>query len=106
MPPIAKTPEPPYYAVIFTNLRTDGDSGYAEMADRMVELVQQQPGFLGFESACEGLGITVSYWQDLASIKAWKANGEHLQAQQQGHEQWYSTFKTRVARVERDYEKN
>lgn len=105
MAPIAKTPEPPYYAVIFTNLRTDDDSGYAEMADRMVELVQQQPGFLGFESAREGLGITVSYWQDLDSIKAWKANGEHLQAQQQGHEQWYSRFKTRIARVERDSEK-
>ena len=62
MPPIAKTPEPPYYAVIFTTLRTDGDSGYAKMADRMVELVQQQPGFLCFESVREGLGITVSYW--------------------------------------------
>lgn len=105
MAAIAKTPEPPYYAVIFTNLRTDDDSGYAEMADRMVELVQQQPGFLGFESAREGLGLTVSYWQDLDSIKAWKANGEHLQAQQQGHEQWYSRFKTRIARVERDSEK-
>lgn len=65
----AQTPEPPYYAVIFTSHRTEGDNGYAEMADRMVELASQQPGFLGVESAREGVGITVSYWSDLESIK-------------------------------------
>lgn len=110
---IAKTPKPPYYAVIFSNLRThDGqvEDGYADMAERMSVLAAQQPGFLGFESAREGLGavaclgITVSYWQDLESIKAWKANAEHLEAQRLGHEKWYSSFKTRIARVERDYE--
>ncbi len=100
---IAKTPEPPYYAVIFTNLRTDGDNGYAEMADRMCDLAAQQAGFLGFESARGGLGITVSYWQDLDSIKAWKADAEHLDAQRLGHQRWYSAFKTRIAKVERDY---
>lgn len=62
---IAKTPEPPYYAVIFTSLRTKGDRGYGHMADRMIELAARQPGFLGVESARtkDGLGITVSYWQ-------------------------------------------
>ncbi|MEH6651391.1 MAG: antibiotic biosynthesis monooxygenase [Motiliproteus sp.] len=112
MSAIASTPKPPYYAVIFTNHRTDGgrlEDGYAAMAERMSELAAQQPGFLGFESAREsgavdGLGITVSYWQDLDSIKAWKANTEHLEAQRLGHEQWYSRFKTRISKVERDYE--
>jgi len=61
---IAKTPEPPYYAVIFTSLRTEGDRGYGHMADRMVELASQQPGFLGVETTrgADGFGITVSYW--------------------------------------------
>ena len=100
---IAATPAAPYYAVIFTSLRTDIDEGYGAMAERMVELAAQQPGFLGVESAREGLGITVSYWRDLASIKSWKANTEHLVAQQTGRSDWYSQYKTRIAKVERDY---
>lgn len=100
---IAATPQAPYYAVIFTSLRTDDHNGYDDMAVRMVELAAQQPGFLGVESAREGVGITVSYWQDLASIKAWKANAEHLIAQQTGRREWYSQYKTRIAKVERDY---
>lgn len=100
---IAATPQAPYYAVIFTSLRTDDHNGYDDMAVRMVELAAQQPGFLGVESAREGVGITVSYWQDLASIKAWKANAEHLIAQQTGRSDWYAQYKTRIAKVERDY---
>ncbi|MES2676344.1 MAG: antibiotic biosynthesis monooxygenase [Pseudomonadota bacterium] len=100
---IAKTPEPPYYAVIFSSHRTDVNEGYDLMAIRMIELAAQQPGFLGIESARGDLGITVSYWTDLESIKKWKANTEHLVAQQLGHEKWYSSFKTRIAKVERDY---
>lgn len=103
MSDIAQTPAPPYYAVIFSNLRTDGDQGYGAMADRMVKLAQQQPGFLGVESARDGLGITVSYWESLEAIKHWKANVEHQAAQRQGREQWYSEFRVRIARVEREY---
>ena len=103
MPVVAKTPEPPYYAVIFTSLRTEVDDGYSAMAEKMVELAALQPGFLGVESAYEGLGITVSYWSDLQSIKSWKANAEHLEAQRLGRDRWYSSYKTRIAKVERDY---
>ena len=101
---IAKTPAPPYYAVIFTSLCTEGDNGYAEMATKMVELASKQPGFLGVESAREDIGITVSYWSDLESIKNWKANIEHQEAQKLGREKWYSSFKTRISKVERDYD--
>ncbi|MEC8080035.1 MAG: antibiotic biosynthesis monooxygenase [Pseudomonadota bacterium] len=100
---LAKTPTPPYYAVIFTSVRTAGDNGYGEVADRMVTLAEQQPGFLGMESAREDVGVTVSYWQDLDSIRQWKQNVEHLSAQKMGREQWYETFKVRIAKVERDY---
>ena len=101
---IAKTPNPPYYAVIFSSLRSDDTDGYEETAARMVELAAQQPGFLGVESVREELGITVSYWSDLDSIKRWKSNAEHQVAQKMGMDKWYSSYKTRVARVERDYE--
>ena len=100
---IATTPKPPYYAVIFTSLRSDVAVGYAEMAQQMVALAQQQPGFLGLESARAEVGITVSYWTDLAAIKAWKQQVDHQQAQRLGRELWYSSYKTRVALVERDY---
>ena len=102
---IANTPEPPYYAVIFSSLRNDDIEGYAETAARMVELAALQPGFLGVESAREDLGITISYWSDLESIKKWKAHAEHLEAQRLGMTQWYSDYMTRIALVERDYSK-
>ncbi|GMM87443.1 antibiotic biosynthesis monooxygenase family protein [Vibrio fortis] len=104
MPKRADTPEPPYYAVIFTSTRTDGDKGYGEMANRMLELAESHDGFLGVESAREEVGITVSYWQDLASIKKWKQNSEHMEAQGLGRKLWYESFKVRIALVERDYE--
>jgi heme-degrading monooxygenase HmoA len=101
---IAPTPEPPYYAVIFTSLRTDRDpEAYYAASDRMVELAQDQPGFLGVESAREGLGITVSYWASLDAIAAWKRHAEHVAVQANGRRGWYSAFKTRIAKVERDY---
>lgn len=100
---IAPTPKPPYYAVIFTSERTDVAEGYGEMADRMVELAQQQPGYLGHESARDGIGITVSYWESTEAIRNWKQNTEHLFAQQKGRAEWYSTYKTRICKVERDY---
>jgi heme-degrading monooxygenase HmoA len=100
---IAPTPEPPYYAVIFTSVRTEGDNGYAEMADRMVELARQQDGFLGVESARNEVGITVSYWRDLESIRKWKEHVEHSVAREKGRKEWYQSFKVRIAKVERDY---
>jgi len=103
MSKIAQTPRPPYYAVIFSSLRTEGDHGYAQMAERMVELASQQPGFLGVETAREELGITVSYWESLEAISNWKQNVEHREAQRRGRQQWYSSFRLRVARVEREY---
>ena len=101
---IAKTPPPPYYAVIFTNLRTEGDNGYEAMAGKMDELSKDQPGYLGIEHARDGVGITISYWESLEAIKNWKANTAHLEAQALGRSTWYAQYKTRICKVERDYE--
>ena len=103
---IAKTPKPPYYAAIFSSLNTEDVQGYSEMAERMVELASKQKGFLGIESARNELGITVSYWQDLEAIKSWKHNLEHTIAQKKGREKWYQSYKTRIVKVEGDYEFN
>ncbi len=101
---IAKTPKPSYYAVIFSSIITDGNNGYSEMADLMVELAGEQDGFLGVESAKNDLGITVSCWKDLNAIKKWKENAKHTSARKKGRSDWYKGFKTRIAKVERDYE--
>ena len=102
---IAKTPEPPCYAVIFSSIRRD--NGYAQVAERMVELASQQPGFLSVESVrgIDGFGITVSYWTSEEAIAAWKANVEHLAAQEKGKQKWYEHYELRVAKVKRAYAK-
>ena len=101
---IARTPEPPYYAVIFTSVRAgEDDEAYGVTSARMMALAAEQPGFLGVESAREAVGITVSYWADLESIRAWKREAEHLEAQRRGRQGWYARYRLRIARVERDY---
>jgi len=99
----AGTPEPPYYAVIFTTQRTEVDDGYGAMADFMVELASQQPGFLGVESVrdASGFGITVSYWASQEAIAAWREHAQHRVARDTGRKKWYERFETRVARVKR-----
>ncbi|MDC0708343.1 antibiotic biosynthesis monooxygenase [Stigmatella sp. ncwal1] len=102
---IAKTPPPPYVAVIFTSVRTAVDEGYAQTSEEMTAMAEGQPGFLGVESnrGADGLGITVSYWRDMDSVRAWKAVAEHRMAQKLGRERWYRAYCTRVAVVEREY---
>ena len=103
--PIANTPAPPYYAVIFTSRHGDDTEDYGEMADRMVELAGTMPGYLGIESVKndEGQGITVSYWETEEAIRNWKANADHRVAQETGRTRWYEEYALRIARVERAY---
>ncbi len=101
---IAKTPEPPYYAVIFTSIRSDSEpDDYHHTAERMLDLAQEQPGFLGYESARNEVGITVSYWTNQECIRNWKFHTEHLTAQHNGRKKWYQAYKVRICKVEREY---
>ena len=104
--PLARTPLPPYYAVIFTSVRSTVENAeYGEMADRMVELAGTLPGFLGIDSVRDaaGAGITVSYWETEEAIRAWQRHTDHLVAQRLGRERWYEHYELRVSRVERAY---
>ncbi|PHQ56220.1 MAG: antibiotic biosynthesis monooxygenase [Lutibacter sp.] len=100
---IANTPKPPYYAVIFTSIRNEGEMEYEEMSNKMVELAKKQEGFLGIESARNELGITVSYWDSLHAIKNWKMDVDHTDAREKGRSSWYKKFRVRISKVERDY---
>jgi heme-degrading monooxygenase HmoA len=103
---LATTPEPPYYAVIFSSRRTrQDDVGYGAAADRMAQLASEQPGYLGVDSVRDatGVGITVSYWSNEAAIAAWRRNAEHTIARETGRKSWYDEYELRVAKVERAY---
>lgn len=101
---ISKTPNPPYFAVIFSSIRTEIENEYSETAQKMEELTEKVEGFLGLESARNELGITVSYWQDLEAIKEWKNQVDHKVAQERGKKEWYLQYKVRIAKVEQDYD--
>jgi heme-degrading monooxygenase HmoA len=103
--PFAGPLRAPYYAVIFSSLRTEGDNEYAATADRMLELASSMPGYLGIESTRgeDGFGITVSYWRDEPSIETWRKHSEHVLAQERGKREWYKHYELRVARVERSW---
>jgi len=63
MPEYAATPNPPYYAAIFSAIRTDAVEGYDACTQRMLELAALQPGFLGAEATGDQqFSIGVSYW--------------------------------------------
>jgi heme-degrading monooxygenase HmoA len=94
----------PYYAVIFTSKRTEGDNGYAEMSQLMNSLAKKQKGFIGVDSARNDIGITVSYWKNLEAIKNWKQQTDHLMAQKKGRTDWYSWYNVKICKVEREYE--
>ncbi len=105
MSEIVATPKPPYFAVIFTSVRTSVDEGYDETMDRMSELAPKQPGFLGLESARDPescFGITVVYWESLEAIDGWRNHLEHIEVKKQGCAQWYESYKIRISRVESD----
>lgn len=101
---IANTPKAPYYAVVFSTIRTDIDEGYEETAQKMEALAKLQEGYLGIESVRASIGITVSYWESLDAISEWKNNIEHTIARNKGRELWYQSYKLRICKVERDYD--
>ncbi|MBU3820495.1 antibiotic biosynthesis monooxygenase [Flavobacteriaceae bacterium XHP0103] len=94
----------PYYAVIFTSTLKTNDEGYFEMAEKMETLAKTQPGFLGFDSARNTIGISISYWKNLDAIKHWKQQSEHLIAQQKGKTDWYSWYNVKICKVVREYD--
>ena len=101
---ISSLHKPPYYAVIFTSIRTDVENEYDDTANRMVELAESQPGFLGIDSVREGVGITVSYWESEKAIREWQTQIEHVSAQNRGYSEWYQSFTMRICKVEREYD--
>ena len=89
----------PYYAVIFTSVLNENIQGYNEMTDYMMQLVHQQPGLLGVDSARDKIGITVSYWSSLEAIDNWRTNLQHQSAKNQGKAKWYESYSLKICKV-------
>ncbi|MGD1219386.1 MULTISPECIES: antibiotic biosynthesis monooxygenase family protein [Streptomyces] len=97
--------EPPYYAVVFTSVRTEDNDGYDETGERLSELVKEIPGFLGEDAARTpgGLGVTVAYFRDEAAIDAWRNHMEHRAAKKRGRDHWYTRYTLHIAKVEHSH---
>jgi heme-degrading monooxygenase HmoA len=94
-------------AVIFVSQRSAIDpEGYAQAANQMAEAAARFPGYLGAHSARgeDGLGITVSYWADDQSARAWKADADHSSVRERGRAGWYDWYELIVAKVDRAYD--
>lgn len=100
-----KTPPPPYHAVIFTSQRTAVDDGYTELNDELYQEALKFDGYIGAETLrnAEGFGVAVLYWRDEESIRQWARYAKHIRAKQTGKEIWYSGYRVRIAKVEREY---
>ena len=106
MPYISKTPNPPYYAVVFTSINANVDhTEHVDMYARLVQRAATYEGYLGIEPArnSDGTGVAVVYFKDQESIGAWAKDPEHQIAKRKGREIWYSHYMIRICRVERDY---
>lgn len=96
-------PTPPYYAVIFTSIRTDVEEEYYETNELLMKKAEDYDGFIHQDAVRDGLGIAISYWRDLESIQAWRKDMDHIVAKERGKKEWYSQYSVRIAKVEREY---
>src|SRR5450631_4225493 len=89
--------------------RPDGDlEEYARRSMRMHELVQQHPGFISIESfeTPDGEEVSLELFENDESVKAWRANPEHVEVQRWAREHFYSWYSVQTSEVMRSYEVN
>lgn len=91
-------------AVIFRARIRSLDAEYMAVAQRMRELAISHYGCIAFHAVTEGRDeIALSYWPSEEAIRAWKADPEHLLAQETGRSRWYESYSVQVAAVQREY---
>ena len=80
---------------------TASTNGYDEMAEEMDDLARTMPGFVDVKSfkAEDGERLTVVWWQDEETLRAWREQARHRVAQRTGRERWYEYYRLDVAEV-------
>ena len=93
-----------YYAVIFTSKLSNDTEGYHEMNEELLKIINTQKGFISIENSSNGqTGITISYWEDVQAILAWRENEWHKKAIAKGKSTWYESYTLRICTVVREY---
>ena len=96
------------FAVIFKTKRSlPIPETYTQVNSQLAEMVKGQKGFIRIESVADdqGKGISISYWESLDDIRAWKENKVHLGAQEMGKSSWYEDYSVEICEVLRAYGK-
>ncbi len=93
--------------IVEFELRAGMESEFDAAFKHMQEQVKKYDGFLGEAPCCriesEKRFVTLFYWRDRESIKAWREDPEHLKTQQLGREKIFAWYKIRVCELEREY---
>jgi len=89
--------------VLFRSKLVPEPDGYAEMAEEMETLARSMPGFIDVKAykAEDGERLTVVWWEDETTLRAWRTHARHLVAQQTGRERWYEYYDMNVATIVR-----
>ena len=79
---------------------------YHQMSAEMVDTARGMPGFVDVKSfqAEDGERLTVVWWRDEETMRAWREHPRHREAQRLGRERWYQQFRLEVAEVIRTTE--
>ncbi|MCO1332777.1 antibiotic biosynthesis monooxygenase [Microbulbifer sp. OS29] len=95
-------------AVIFEIVpKSSGREKYLSKAAELKEYLNQFDGFISierFQSLKQPDKIlSLSFWRDAASIKAWKNQPQHLEAQELGKNRLFADYRIRIGEIMRDY---
>jgi heme-degrading monooxygenase HmoA len=86
--------------------RADVDEAAYEQAFlRMLELVQDIPGFVGFTSysGADGTELAVARFTDDIALGQWREQPEHVVTRRRGHEEFFDSYEITIATVGRQY---
>ena len=87
--------------VLFRSKLVPEPDGYAEMAQEMLAAAKSMPGFVDVKAftADDGERLTLVWWQDEETLRAWRLHARHQVAQKTGRERWYEYYNLEVAEI-------
>ncbi len=95
-------------AVIFEVIPTiEGREEYLSIAASLRNELKNSPGFISIERfqslADKDKILSLSFWQDEASVTQWRNSEEHRIAQTKGRNSLFRDYRIRIGSIVRDY---
>ena len=90
--------------LFFSRLTPEAGEEYVATDQRLMELARSAPGFVDVKSftAADGERLTIVWWKDLETLRAWREDPEHRKAQAKGRALWYRYYDVEVAEMVRE----